>query len=145
MYTACPCALVQVRVTRCWVLVVEVVKLRPSGNSGPGTVTCRVRAPLSPSVSRTVRRTVYVPAAPYAWLGSRAADVSPSPKLHCQPARLPSGSVLLSANVQLTPPQPARNAGVGAELGPGEGSDTALTFTILPTDGTPFRFTRNSM
>ena len=33
----------------------------------------------------------------------------------------------------------------GAAFGPGEGSDCALTFTILPTDGTPFWFTRKSM
>ena len=56
------------------------------------TVTDLVTLRVAPWLSVTVSLTLYVPAAPYVWLGLAAVDVAPSPNVHAYEAMLPSGS-----------------------------------------------------
>src|SRR2546425_11923084 len=86
-------------------------------STGAVTVTDCDVVPVAPWLSVTVSCTVYVPAAPYAWLTLCVVAVPPSPKDQLQLATRPSGSLLASVKPQLRPLQLAENDAVGGWFG----------------------------
>src|SRR5207253_1078459 len=80
---------------------------------GAVTVTDRDVLPVAPSSSVTVSRTVYVPPAPYVCDGLWLLELPPPPKPQLQATTRPSGSLLASAKLQVSPEQLDVKAAVG--------------------------------